>query len=116
MSSILSDLKPLLGIEEEYTVYDKELIAYINGFLLTAWQIGLIKDRKIVVDENSEWSDVFVDEISDRCKTWLAMNVRMTFDPPQGAAAESIRHFIDEETWRLREQVESKVFNESEES
>jgi len=114
--SILSDLKPLLGIEEEYTVYDKELIAYINGFLLTAWQIGLIKDRKIVVDESSDWSDVFVDEISDRCATWLAMNIRMTFDPPQGAAAESIRHFIDEETWRLREQIESKVFNESEES
>lgn len=115
MSAILSDLKPLLGIETDYTAYDDEILAYINGLLLTAHQIGMLKDRKIVVDANSEWDDVFIPEISDRCKTWLAMNIRMTFDPPQGAAADSIRHFIEEQTWRLREQIESKVFNESEE-
>lgn len=112
--TILSDVKELLYIPNEHTEYDVQILSYINTILLTAYQIGLIEDSSIVVTESSTWGDVFNERIGEKAKTWLALSVRQLFDPPQGNAVGIIAEAIEEQAYRLREQMESEVFNGTE--
>lgn len=109
--TILSDVKELLYIPNDHTEYDVQILSYINTILLTAYQIGLIKDSSIIVTKESVWGDVFNERIGEKAKTWLALSVRQLFDPPQGNAVSIIANAIDEYGYRLREQLESEVFS-----
>lgn len=109
--SILSQVKELLYIPDDHHEYDEQILAYINALLITGFQIGIITDRNLHVTAESLWGDIFREGIGDSAKVWLSMNVRQLFDPPQGAAAGIIGSAIEEQTYRLREQVESEVFN-----
>lgn len=108
--TILSDVKALLYIPDDHHEYDGQILAYINAILLTAYQIGLINDSSIRVGVNTLWTEVFVERIGAHARTWLALNVRLLFDPPQGNAISIISEAIEEQGYRLREQLESGVF------
>lgn len=112
--TVLTRVKELLYIPEDHHEYDKQILAYINGSLVAGFQIGIVTDKNIRATDESLWSDVFREGIGDSAEIWLSMRVRRLFDTPQGAAAGIIAEAIEEETYRLREQVESEVFNESE--
>lgn len=109
--TILSQVKELLFIPLDHNEYDGQMLSYINTLLVTAYQIGIVHDRTLRVTPNTLWNEIFSEEIGDSAKGWLSMNVRQLFDPPQGAASGVIAAAIEEQTYRLREQVESEVFN-----
>lgn len=109
--TVLSDIKALLYIPDDHHEYDTQILMYINAILLTAYQIGLINDSSIQVSTDSLWTDVFVEQIGAHARTWLALNVRQLFDPPQGNAIGIISEAIEEQGYRLREQLESEVFS-----
>lgn len=109
--TILSDVKALLYIPDDHHEYDMQILAYINTILLTAYQIGLINDSSTQVGVDSLWTDVFAECIGIHARTWLALNVRQLFDPPQGNAIGIVSEAIEEQGYRLREQLESGVFN-----
>lgn len=109
--TVLSQVKELLYIPEDHHEYDDQILAYINALLITGYQIGIVTNRNLRVTDESLWSDIFREGIGDSAKIWLSMNVRQLFDPPQGAAAGIISEAIEEQGYRLREQVESGVFN-----
>lgn len=108
--TILSQVKDLLFIPLDHHEYDGQILSYINTLLITAYQIGIVHDRTLRVTPNTLWNEIFREEIGDSAKGWLSMNVRQLFDPPQGAASGIIAAAIEEQTYRLREQVESGVF------
>lgn len=109
--TILSQVKELLFIPPDHHEYDGQILSYINTLLVTAYQIGIVHDRTLRVTPNTLWNEIFREEIGDSAEGWLSMNVRQLFDPPQGAASGVIAAAIEEQTYRLREQVESEVFN-----
>lgn len=111
MESILTSIKKMLGITEEYTHFDADLIMHINSVFVTLRQLGVgPKEGFRIEDETSLWSD-FISEDDMRfesVKTYIYLKVRLLFDPPLNSAViESINRISNELEWRLNVEAES---------
>ena len=105
MESILTSIKKLLGIAEEYTHFDADLIMHINSVLSILTQIGVGPAEGFSIkDESSVWED-FVPENSkwELIKSYTYMKVKLLFDPPLSSAViESTNRIISELEWRIQ--------------
>lgn len=111
MESILTSIKKLLGIAEEYEHFDVDLIMHINSVFLNLTQLGVgPKDGFIIEDETAEWTDFIGDSVQlQAVKSYMYMKVKLLFDPPLSSAViESTNRIIAELEWRLRLAAESK--------
>lgn len=104
MESILTSVKKLLGIAEEYDHFDMDLIIHINSvfMILTQMGVGPAKGFRIE-DDTATWSDFSSNDITiESVKSYVAMKVRLLFDPPTSSAVtDSINRLISELEWRL---------------
>ncbi len=104
MESILTSIKKLLGITEDYPYFDTDIILHINSVFTIINQLGLgPKDGFIISGKDEVWSD-FIEEpkICEAIKTYVYLKVRLLFDPPQSSALiEAINRSISEFEWRL---------------
>ena len=104
MESILTSIKKLLGIAEEYTHFDADLIMHINSVLSILTQIGVGPAEGFSIkDESSVWED-FVPENSkwELIKSYTYMKVKLLFDPPiNSSVIESMNRIISELEWRI---------------
>ena len=104
MDSILTSIKKLLGITEEYEHFDQTLIIHINTVLNTLTQIGVGPEQGFSIDSATQtWSDfLYGDSRLDLIKSYVYLKVKMLFDPPLGSAViESINRQISELEWRI---------------
>lgn len=112
-SSILTDIKRLLGIAEDYTHFDKEITDCINAVLMTLMQLGLGSTEGFLISDNTQtWVD-FVGERNDvaAIKTYVFLNTRLLFDPPSNSfLVEAIKDQLKELAWRLNVQAETPVY------
>lgn len=111
MESILTSIKKLLGIAEEYDQFDADIIMHINSVFLNLTQLGVGPSKGFYIeDKSAEWSD-FVN-IEDNAqlqaiKTYVYLKVKLVFDPPLSSSViESINRQIAELEWRLNVAVE----------
>ena len=105
MESILTSVKKLLGITEEYEHFDADIIMHINSVFLILNQLGVgPKEGFIIEDETSEWTDFIEDSAQlQAVKSYMGLRVKLLFDPPlSNAVIESTNHMIAEFEWRLR--------------
>lgn len=82
--SILISTKKVLGIAEDYTAFDLDVITHINAAFAVLNQLGIGPTIPIYVEDDSlNWADVEVplDQIS-MIRTYIFLKVRMLFDPP----------------------------------
>lgn len=104
MESILTSVKKLLGMTEEYAVFDTDLIMHINSVFMILNQMGVgPKDAFCITDATATWSD-FAGERTDLAavKSYVALKVRLLFDPPQSSVMmDAIKNLISELEWRL---------------
>ena len=62
--SILDSIKKQLGIVPEYTVFDDQILLYINTTFSTLHQLGIGPDTGYeIVDNTSTWDDIVIDPI-----------------------------------------------------
>lgn len=104
MDSILTSIKKLLGIAEEYTQFDGDIIFHINTVFMTLFQMGVGPDIPFIIeDDSSYWEDFSSDvETMAAVKSYVFMKVRLLFDPPtNGTLLDSLKQLIDEYEWRL---------------
>lgn len=82
--SILESIKTQLGISEEDTAFDPELIIHINSVLANLTQIGVGPEEGFsITDESSTWKDFIGDSKTlQNVKTYVYLKVRIVFDPP----------------------------------
>lgn len=110
MDSILILIKKLLGIEENYDHFDIDIITAINTAFVTLNQLGIGPEMGFsIYDSSAVWKD-FIGERKDleAIKTFVFLNARLTFDPPQNSfLVDAIKKQIEELTWRLNIQAES---------
>lgn len=110
MDSILDSVKKALGIVPENTDFDDVLIIYINGILSTILpQLGVGPENGYTIeDKGDEWADYISDLTNlESVKTYIALKVRLIFDPPTSSAVlESIKAMIAELEWRLNVTVD----------
>ena len=108
-TSILTSIKKLLGIEEDYTHFDSDITIYINSAFMSLHQLGVGPiDGFKILNKEATWGD-FINERLDLegVKTYVYLKCRLIFDPPQmGYLVDAIKGQINELEWRLNVQVE----------
>ena len=111
MDSILTSIKKLLGIAEEYTQFDEDIIMHINTVFLNLTQLGIGPEEGFYIeDDTADWED-FVDVESNiplqAVKSYVYLKVKLLFDPPLSSSViESTNRMIAELEWRLNAAVE----------
>lgn len=109
MESILTSIKKLLGISEEYEHFDADLIMHINSVFQILTQLGLGPENGFFIeDATSEWTDFIEDSTQlQMVKSYMNLKVKLLFDPPLSSAViESMNRMIAEFEWRLNVAVE----------
>lgn len=105
MDSILTSIKKLLGITEEYEHFDTDLIIHINSVFSILTQLGIGPENGFsIIDDTSKWSDFLNDKYDKRLemiKSYVYMKVKLMFDPPTNSSLlESMTRFTNEFEWR----------------
>jgi hypothetical protein len=102
--SILTSTKKILGIAEDYTVFDLDIITHINSAFSTLTQLGVGPAEGFMInDAEAEWSDFIVDDFQyNSVKSYVFLKVRQLFDPPQTSyLINAMEKQIQELEWRL---------------
>ena len=101
--SILTSIKKLLGITEDYEIFDQDLIIHINSIFMILNQMGIgPKNIFRITGKNETWSEFIKDKDIESVKSFVYLRVRLLFDPPASSSAiESINKMISELEWRL---------------
>lgn len=82
--SILKSTKKNLGVGEEDTSFDHEIIVAINSSFSTLNQVGIGPADFTIEDDEIEWEDFHeAGNILNQVKTFVFLFTRMMFDPPQ---------------------------------
>lgn len=111
MDSILTSIKKLLGIAEEYEHFDPDIIMHINSAFSVLTQLGVGPAEGFrIEDESTEWSEFLKDDLRlELVKTYIHLKVKLVFDPPSSSAViESINRQITELEWRINVFVDPK--------
>lgn len=105
MESILTSVKKLLGITEEYTHFDSDIIMHINSTFVILTQLGVGPSNGFFIEDDTSTWDEFIptDDLRfNSLKTYMYMRVKLMFDPPLSSAVmASMERQIAEFEWRL---------------
>lgn len=107
--SILTSIKKMLGIEEEYEHFDADIIMHINTVLAILIQLGVGPSEGFsITDKNATWGDFLGDtEGLDGVKTYVFLRVKSVFDPSTSSSvSESMNRMASELEWRLNATVD----------
>ena len=110
MESILTSVKKLLGIPEDYIHFDADIIMHINSVFMILTQLGVGPPEGFSIEDDSAiWEDFVSDNTKlQAVKSYVYLRVRLLFDPPQSSAViDSINRTISELEWRLNIAAES---------
>ena len=108
--SILTSIKKLLGITEEYEHFDQDIIIHINSVFMILNQLGVGPSNGFsIMDKTVVWSDFISEEANlESVKSYIYLKVRLLFDPPTTSAVmESMNRMISELEFRLNVSAES---------
>lgn len=111
MESILTSVKSMLGISEEYEHFDNVLIMHINSVLMILSQVGIGPSTGFAItDKFQTWSEFISTEDYrfESVKSYVFMKVKLLFDPPTSSAVlASTERLISELEWRLNVAAET---------
>ena len=112
--SILQSVKGMLGIPEEHTAFDQQLIIHINSVFSVLDQLGpggfkISTGNETWEDYLASWPNTNLEDI----RSYMYLKVRMLFDPPTtGTAADAFQNMIKEYEWRLSVATDTEVETE----
>ena len=112
MESILTSIKKMLGIAEDYTQFDADIIMHINSVFTTLTQLGVGPSEGFYIeDKTAEWIDFIPDHNKlQAVKTYIYLKVRLFFDPSSlgSSTLAAYERQIQELEWRLNVSAENK--------
>lgn len=107
--SILTSIKKLLGITEDYESFDQDIIMHINSVFMILNQLGVGPEKSFSINDKSTTWKEFIPEGQnlESVKSYIYLKVRLLFDPPTSSSVvESINRMISEFEWRLNAAAE----------
>lgn len=107
--SILTSIKQLLGIMEDYEHFDAQLIIHINSVFMILTQLGVGPSEGFVIKDKSDtWSEFLTTgQNLELVKSYVHLRVKLLFDPPQSSIVmECLNRMISEYEWRLNVAVD----------
>lgn len=111
MDSILTSIKKLLGINENDTNFDADIIIHINSVFMVLNQLGVGPSEGFrIEDDSAVWDDYITSTDNlDAVKSYMHHKVKILFDPPLSAAVmNAMNNSINELEWRLNVGVSDK--------
>lgn len=111
MESILTSIKKLLGIAEDYEQFDTDIIIHINSVFSILTQIGVGSETGFsICDKTATWSNFISDNTKiEMVKTYVYLKVKLLFDPPlNSSVTNSMEKMIAELEWRLNVETDGK--------
>lgn len=108
--SILLSIKAMLGLEQDYTPFDAELVGHINSAIMAAHQLGIGKNDFEITGAEEKWSDWITGKLEkfSSIRQYIYMRVKLVWDPPANSfVVSSLQNQIEEMTWRLNVQAEA---------
>lgn len=114
MDSILTSIKKLLGITEEYEYFDADIIMHINSVFSILHQMGVGPDTPFyITDDTATWDQFIPDDSTiSVVKTYVYQRVKYLFDPPTTSFnLEAIKNTISELDWRISVMVNSANYD-----
>lgn len=86
--SILTSIKESLGMTETYSAFDAQIVMHINSAFATMRQLGVGPTTAFTIQDKTKTWDEFIDgeEGIESVRSYIYVNVRLIFDPPQNSA------------------------------
>ncbi len=110
MDSILTSIKKMLGIAEDYTQFDMDITVLINNSLNTLNQLGVGVEGFAISGKDTTWNDFLGDfsKYSGMVQTYVYVKVKLAFDSNSmsGAVLDAHKEMARESEWRIRTQVD----------
>lgn len=110
--SIFNSTKKLLGIDEEYTQFDVDILMHINSVFSTLNQLGIGPLEGFSIEDDApEWDDYLASDLRlNAVKSYMYLRVRLLFDPPATSfVIAAMQEQMRELEWRLNVQRENTV-------
>lgn len=117
MDSILKTIKKLLGISDEETHFDTDLIVHINSVFSTLRQLGVGPDKTFSIQDDTATWNSFIEDDADfnNIQTYMYLKVKLLFDPPVSSyVLSAMERQINELEWRMNVDGFAKSMEENE--
>jgi len=104
ITSILTSIKKVLGVDESYTAFDEDILMHINSVFSTLNQLGIGPTEGFMIEDSTATWDAFLgtDKRLNAVKTYTYLSVRFLFDPPTTSfVIDAMQKQIGELAWRL---------------
>jgi len=104
MESILNSVKSFIGISEEETHFDTDVMITINSMFARLRQMGLGPEESFtIVDDKSVWNEFTEDDPDlSEVKTYVQIKTKLIFDPPANSnILNALKEEVKEIEWRL---------------
>lgn len=100
----------MLGITDDYTHFDSDIIIHINSVFMILNQLGIgPKNGFHITDKFVTWDDFLPDDNKnfEAVKSYMHLKVKLLFDPPiSSIVMEAMKQMINELEWRLNIEAE----------
>ena len=109
MDSILTSVKKIIGLTEEYDHFDPEIILHINSVFMILTQLGVgPSEGFFITDSSNTWNEFLPEgQNLEAVKSYMGLKVKLLFDPPSSSSVmEAMKRSIDEFEWRLNVAVD----------
>ena len=103
MSSILLTTKKTLGLSEDYTVFDQDIIMHINSVFSILTTMGIGPETGFAIEDDTDlWTDFTSDVRLNSVKSNMYLKVKLMFDPPATSfVLAAIQEQLKELEWRM---------------
>lgn len=112
-ASILTSTKKTLGIAEDYTAFDDDIIMHINTVFSTLNQLGVGPAEGFeIADKTILWAAFLGTDLRlNNIKSYMYMRVRLMFDPPSTSyLITSMQNQVEQLEWRINTERESHAW------
>lgn len=117
MESILTSIKKMLGVAEDYKQFDTDFIMHINSVFADLAQMGVGPSRGFAIeDDTAIWDDYITDSLLlQSVKSYMKLRVQLLFDPNSvgSSTLASYERQIAQWEWRLNIAAESNENTEN---
>jgi len=110
-NSILTSIKDLLGIEEDFINFDTDITMHINSVFFALEQIGVNPGTFFTItDKTTEWDHYTLTNLNlEVIKSYMYFKVKLMFDPPLSSSMiDLIKSQVAELEWRIMISVDPK--------
>ena len=117
MESILTSIKKMLGLTEDYKQFDTDIIIHINSVFADLAQMGVGPSKGFAIeDDTTIWEDYISDSLLlQSVKSYMKLRTQLLFDPNSvgSSTLASYERQIAQWEWRLNIQAESQENTEN---